>query len=142
MDIEQIEKDRQHFEKWYQDAMFTKIDFKRVSPDYLWYDDENIQVSYEAWIGFAEYLRQQLAEQTSEEPLYFVCDEKTNWKMVSKRIFDETPENRQWLLYEAPPSVEVLLEALRKIANAPLIKDTSIQAIATEALATYKPTEE
>jgi hypothetical protein len=37
-------------------------------------------------------------------------------------------------LYTAPPSVEVLLEALRKIANAPLIKDTSIQAIATEVL--------
>jgi hypothetical protein len=39
------------------------------------------------------------------------------------------------------PADEVLIEALRKIANAPLIKGTSIQAIATEALAAYKPTE-
>jgi hypothetical protein len=39
------------------------------------------------------------------------------------------------------PADEVLIEALRKIANAPLIKDTSIQAIATDALSSYKPTE-
>jgi hypothetical protein len=61
--------------------------------------------------------RQQLAEQTAGEPLYFVCDERTNWKMVSKKIFDETPENRQWLLYEIPLTVEVLLEALRFYAE-------------------------
>jgi hypothetical protein len=89
-------------------------------------------------------LRQQLAEQTSAEPLYFVCDEKTNWKMVSKRIFDETPENRQWLLYETPPSVEVLLEALRKIADMTYdhwSNGAKAGQIAADALSSYKPTE-
>jgi hypothetical protein len=96
-----------------------------------------------AWHDFGRDLvdltRQQLAKQTSGEPVAEVIEDKlADWSTPHasvKWLQDDFPIGTKF--YTKPPSVEVLLEALRKIANAPLINGTSIQAIATDALSTY-----
>jgi hypothetical protein len=85
-----------------------------------------------------EYLRQQLAEQTSAEPHVWM-DES------GRHIYAKT--EGYFPLYRHPPSVEVLLEALRKVV--PMAKTYALQnQIPVEEfneinalIATYKPTE-
>jgi hypothetical protein len=127
MDIEQAS--RFEFEKWY----------KSLYPRVL--TEAEFQLAIDAW----KASRQQLAEQTSGEPVYqYRKAGIETWSECSKGWYEDFQGNPVFetrILNTQNQSVEVLLEALRKIANAPLIKGTSIQAIATDALATYKPTE-
>jgi hypothetical protein len=109
---------------------------------------------------YAEGKRQQLAEQTSSElmPIGEIYNRDNQYVLMNstdnefkdgsviyvkkanmtKSYGMEGDIDKSYIPPDSEsPSVEVLLEALREIANAPLINGTSIQAIATDALSTY-----
>jgi hypothetical protein len=89
-------------------------------------------------------LRQQLAEQTSAEPICQIkAEDEGYWLDIECADYEHMKPTSRRKLYTAPPSVEVLLEALRKINKlADMVEDYNIQAICNEALSAYKPTQE
>jgi hypothetical protein len=109
------------------------------------------------FVTFADYesLRQQLAEQTSAELIgYVVPDfmqvyEARNGSTLMSKVKTDL---HTVPVYTAPPSVEVLLEALRELNNwlvcwpIATAEDMAqsfehMNHVATDALSAYKPTE-
>jgi hypothetical protein len=112
-----------------------------------------------------ESLRQQLAQQTSAEPVLFARSNEIAVAKMLKNDYMLTATTKgddvyDLPLYTSPPSVEVLLEALRKIqqgtnkpmpdpnahgweafGRAAMAMATDYKFIAINALSSYKPTE-
>jgi hypothetical protein len=92
-------------------------------------------------------LRQQLAEQTSAETVYQVWDDEVQfWADCGKNHYDNFATDDKRVLYTAPPSVEVLLEALREMVEMMDSGDEHGEGSdwhikAKAALSSYKPTE-
>jgi hypothetical protein len=97
-------------------------------------------------------LRQQLAEQTSAEPICQIkAEDEGYWLDIECADYEHMKPTSRRKLYTAPPSIEVLLEALRwseialqdalgKFSENNDVQHDAIQTI-RDALSSYKPTE-
>jgi hypothetical protein len=101
----------------------------------------NVQLQAIIQCKIADVLRQQLAEQTSGEPIYQIFELNGCWSDVTLDFYTGCNRDKR-IVYLGSPSVEVLLEALREIVDGRYKQknamcDTEMADIARDALNAY-----
>ena len=77
--------EREAFEKWYQSQFTGKVDFKRYSANPIYYDNDDIDTSWEAWEARAQ---SPISQNEQQEAVAFMDEDGEIYALPEQKLLN------------------------------------------------------